>query len=54
MCVNTGEEDDQPDPPKPVPRPGDADEDGEERGEGSTEEGAAEAVSPGALARFFG
>ncbi|MFE5482093.1 hypothetical protein [Streptomyces sp. NPDC056527] len=53
MCVNSGEDDDQPDPPKPVPRPGVADED-EERGGSSTQEGAAEVVSPGALARFFG
>ncbi|MFE5631173.1 hypothetical protein [Streptomyces sp. NPDC056463] len=54
MCVNSGEDDDQPDPPKPVPRPGVAGEEGEKRGERSTEDGAAEVVSPGELARFFG
>ncbi|WP_051844462.1 hypothetical protein [Streptomyces globisporus] len=54
QCVNTGEDDETPDPPKPVPRPGVTDEDGEEQGEGSTPEGATEAVSPSALARFFG
>ncbi|MFJ8664549.1 hypothetical protein [Streptomyces sp. NPDC093600] len=55
QCVNSSEDDDAPEPPKPVPRPGVKDEDGEEeRGEGSTEEGAGEAVTPGALARFFG
>ncbi|MFF0472197.1 hypothetical protein [Streptomyces sp. NPDC004284] len=54
QCVNTGEDDETPDPPKPVPRPGVADEGGEEQGEGSAEEGAGPAVSPSALARFFG
>ncbi|MGW0466856.1 hypothetical protein ACWDX6_16505 [Streptomyces sp. NPDC003027] len=51
-CVNTGEDDDPPEAPKPVPRPGAAD--GEERDAQSTEEDTAEAVSPVALARFFG
>ncbi|MFB7454691.1 MULTISPECIES: hypothetical protein [unclassified Streptomyces] len=54
QCVNTGEDDETPDPPKPVPRPGVTDEDGEERSEDPTEEGAAPAVSPASLARFFG
>ncbi|QGZ50435.1 hypothetical protein GPZ77_20540 [Streptomyces sp. QHH-9511] len=59
QCVNSGEDDDPPEPPKPVPRPGsNADADGGGEGEGqerdSAEEGAGEAVSPGALARFFG
>ncbi len=54
QCVNTGEDDETPDPPKPVPRPGDTDEDGKEQDGGSAPEGAAEAVSPSALARFFG
>ncbi|WP_406061247.1 hypothetical protein [Streptomyces sp. NBC_01077] len=61
MCVNGGEDGDQPDPPTPVPRPGvpDGDEDGtdgtgtDENGRSTrAEEGAA--VSPHALARFFG
>ncbi|MFF5917991.1 hypothetical protein ACFY8C_06590 [Streptomyces flavochromogenes] len=53
QCVNTSEDDDQPDPPKPVPRPGASGEDGEKPGEGSEEE-TVEEVSPGQLARFFG
>ncbi|MFJ5828768.1 hypothetical protein [Streptomyces sp. NPDC093089] len=57
-CVNQGEDSDPPEAPTPVPRPGDSakDEDGEQADqEGrspSTEEG--EAVSPQAIARFFG
>ncbi|MFE1235009.1 hypothetical protein [Streptomyces sp. NPDC059442] len=51
-CVNSGEDDDQPEPPKPVPRPGAKDEDAEEQDEESGS--AAEAISPGALVRFFG
>ncbi|MEU2231366.1 hypothetical protein [Streptomyces vietnamensis] len=55
QCVNSSEDDETPDPPKPVPRPGLTDEDGqEEQGEESAEEGAGPAVSPTALARFFG
>ncbi|MFE3073102.1 hypothetical protein [Streptomyces sp. NPDC059247] len=72
LCVNAGEDGDQPDPPKPVPRPGltneDEDEDGSEDGDTSAfrDEGGAPAtdgrsapgeegaVSPQALARFFG
>lgn len=56
--VNTSEDDDPPEPPKPVPRPGSADEDeeeGDDAGEAGSRAGnAEEAVSPGALARFFG
>ncbi|MFE4307147.1 MULTISPECIES: hypothetical protein [unclassified Streptomyces] len=65
MCVNGGEDGDQPDPPTPVPRPGGPDEgeDGDHDGADGTdtdehgrttraEESAA--VSPHALARFFG
>ncbi|MEU6982738.1 hypothetical protein ABZ946_04865 [Streptomyces sp. NPDC046324] len=48
QCVNSSEDDDTPEPPKPVPRPGVKDETGEDPEEG------AEAISPGALARFFG
>ncbi|MFC8504888.1 hypothetical protein ACFT6Z_00910 [Streptomyces sp. NPDC057131] len=49
--VNTSEDDDPPEPPKPVPRPGYAD---EEDGEpDSAEDSGEEAVSVGALARFF-
>ncbi|MFE4589534.1 hypothetical protein [Streptomyces laurentii] len=61
-CVNTGEDDDPPEPPQPVPRPGagsgsdgdaDADADDEaESGKGGAE--ASGAVTPVALARFFG
>ncbi|MGW0118280.1 hypothetical protein [Streptomyces sp. NPDC003327] len=55
QCVNTGEDDDQPEFPKPVPRPGTKGEDAEEPAEGAAaEEGAGGAVSPAALARFFG
>lgn len=60
QAVNTGEDGDQPEYPTPVPRPDvqdeyedDEDEYGE-RDEGSTEASNREAVSPGALARFFG
>ncbi|MFH8838841.1 hypothetical protein [Streptomyces sp. NPDC017868] len=53
QCVNTAEDDETPDPPQPVPRPGATDEDGERDG-GAGPEGADEAVSPAALARFFG
>ncbi|MER5887323.1 hypothetical protein ABT160_26190 [Streptomyces sp. NPDC001941] len=56
QCVNTGEDDDQPDYPTPVPRPGtsdDEDDDAEDGAEGTdTEE--TETISPFALARFFG
>ncbi|WP_412080144.1 hypothetical protein [Streptomyces sp. SJL17-1] len=71
MCVNSGEDGDQPDPPAPVPRPavpdrdadasasafdrvagaGGADTDGHG---GSTPAEESAAVSPHALARFFG
>ncbi|WP_395362579.1 hypothetical protein ACHGLA_21865 [Streptomyces sp. YH02] len=69
MCVNSGEDGDQPDPPTPVPRPvvpdrdadasafdradgaGGADTDGHGR---STPAEESTAVSPHALARFFG
>ncbi|GGU92236.1 hypothetical protein GCM10010275_31620 [Streptomyces litmocidini] len=54
QCVNTGEDDETPDPPKPVPRPGVTDEDGEEQDGESAPENAAGAVSPSSLARFFG
>ncbi|MEU0401648.1 hypothetical protein ABZ318_15675 [Streptomyces sp. NPDC006197] len=56
QCVNTGEDDETPDPPKPVPRPGATDEDGEEQGEdgGSAAAEAGGAPSHHALARFFG
>ncbi|OKJ60415.1 hypothetical protein AMK27_21270 [Streptomyces sp. CB02009] len=63
MCVNSGEDGDQPDPPTPVPRPGgpdqDEDHDGAD-GTGTDEHGRSAraeesaAVSPHALARFFG
>ncbi|MCX2181098.1 DUF5361 domain-containing protein [Streptomyces sp. SKN60] len=56
QCVNSDEDDDQPDFPKPVPRPGvkDEDEDGEGAGGSAADGGAEEAISPLALARFFG
>ncbi|MFF0556147.1 hypothetical protein ACH4ZU_03220 [Streptomyces sp. NPDC020472] len=54
QCVNTGEDDETPDPPKPVPRPGGTDEDGEEQDGESAPEGATETISSSALARFFG
>lgn len=58
QCVNSDEDGDTPDPPKPVPRPGvpdeDEDEDAGESGGSATEGSADEAVSPLALARFFG
>ncbi|WP_435975478.1 hypothetical protein [Streptomyces sp. Qhu_M48] len=59
MCVNSGEDGDQPDPPKPVPRPGLRDGD-EEEGTDAHENGGSAGgeesatVSPQALARFFG
>ncbi|MFJ7064543.1 hypothetical protein [Streptomyces sp. NPDC101115] len=51
QCVNTGEDDDQPEYPTPVPRPGNDDEDGQDD---DSDEHTNEAVSPSALARFFG
>ncbi|MFG3346882.1 hypothetical protein ACGF1Z_17650 [Streptomyces sp. NPDC048018] len=54
-AVNTGEDDETPDPPKPVPRPGDPtgdDEEGED-GRGTADAEGAEVVSPHQLARFF-
>uniref|UniRef100_A0AAU2JUS5 Uncharacterized protein n=1 Tax=Streptomyces sp. NBC_00049 TaxID=2903617 RepID=A0AAU2JUS5_9ACTN len=55
-CVNTAEDDDPPEAPKPVPRP-----DGKPRGAESdaesgpdTDTAQAEAVSPDKLVRFFG
>ncbi|MGW8768240.1 hypothetical protein ACWGN5_37835 [Streptomyces sp. NPDC055815] len=56
QCVNTGEDDETPDPPQPVPRPVVKDEEDDEDQDGqSAVEGAADpAVSPSALARFFG
>ncbi|MET9950347.1 hypothetical protein ABZ135_02200 [Streptomyces sp. NPDC006339] len=54
QMVNSDEDSDQPDFPKPVPRPGVKEEDGEEPDGDTTEETAPEAVTPGALARFFG
>ncbi|WP_369145955.1 hypothetical protein [Streptomyces sp. R44] len=51
QSVNSGEDDETPDPPKPVPRPGVTDED-EEKQDGEPTQDAA--VSPSALARFFG
>ncbi|MFF5975766.1 hypothetical protein ACFY7C_30095 [Streptomyces sp. NPDC012769] len=56
QCVNTGEDDEQPEYPKPVPRPGNDDEDeddGDSEADGSTES-MGEAISPSTLARFFG
>ncbi|MEV7372467.1 hypothetical protein AB0O51_16490 [Streptomyces sp. NPDC090301] len=63
LCVNSGEDGDQPDPPTPVPRPGGPDQDEEhdgadgtgtdEHGRGTRAEEST-AVSPHALARFFG
>ncbi|MFJ5141850.1 hypothetical protein [Streptomyces sp. NPDC088707] len=67
MRVNSDEDGDQPDPPTPVPRPSDPDQD-EDRdddhdgadGTGTDEHGRSTraeesaAVSPHALARFFG
>ncbi|MET8504337.1 hypothetical protein ABZV60_06770 [Streptomyces sp. NPDC004787] len=54
-AVNTGEDDDQPEPPKPIPRPGDpAGDEDEEDGEDTAEGAEAEVVSPHQLARFFG
>lgn len=53
-CVNTGEDDDQPEPPQPVPRPRVTD-DAEDDLDGADPEGTTdEMVTPGALARFFG
>ncbi|MFI8518977.1 hypothetical protein ACIGEZ_14290 [Streptomyces sp. NPDC085481] len=53
-CVNIGEDDDPPEFPKPVPRPGVTEDDGKEQDEHPTDGSADEAVSPAALARFFG
>ncbi|MEU3482465.1 hypothetical protein AB0E66_30555 [Streptomyces sp. NPDC033753] len=59
-CVNTGEDGDTPEAPKPVPRPGNEDEDVDEGREGAdrngpnTPAGEGEGVSPHAIARFFG
>ncbi|MER5713388.1 hypothetical protein AB0B13_18695 [Streptomyces sp. NPDC042898] len=59
-CVNTGEDGDAPEAPKPVPRPGNEDEDEDEGREGAdrdgrnTPAGEGEGVSPHAIARFFG
>ncbi|MEU6165429.1 hypothetical protein [Streptomyces tanashiensis] len=58
-CVNTGEDSDPPEAPTPVPRPGgrdDEDEDGERADQDGQRPsaGEGEAVSPGAIARFFG
>ncbi|MCX4982815.1 hypothetical protein [Streptomyces sp. NBC_00572] len=58
LCVNGGEDGDQPDPPEPVPRPGgpDRDDDGADTDENGRSARAEEStdVSPHALARFFG
>ncbi|MER7946281.1 hypothetical protein ABTY59_02660 [Streptomyces sp. NPDC096079] len=54
QCVNTGEDDETPDPPKPVPRPGVTAEDEEEDEQAPGEPARDAAVSPTALARFFG
>ncbi|RSS54950.1 hypothetical protein EF909_17195 [Streptomyces sp. WAC01280] len=61
-CVNTGEDGDTPEAPKPVPRPGNEDEDqdeaegreGADRDGRNTPAGEGEGVSPHAIARFFG
>ncbi|MFB7517841.1 hypothetical protein [Streptomyces sp. NPDC056144] len=53
QCVNSSEDADQPDPPKPVPRPDGRDEEDEGRDEPAAEVEIPE-VSPGQLARFFG
>ncbi|MFF6773957.1 hypothetical protein ACFY8W_10350 [Streptomyces sp. NPDC012637] len=55
-CVNSDEDSEQPDFPKPVPRPGVQGDGGEDADDESAEaaEGAGEAISPTALARFFG
>ncbi|MGW8365824.1 hypothetical protein ACWGK1_35420 [Streptomyces wedmorensis] len=57
-CVNTGEDSDPPEAPTPVPRPGDSDKDkdgeqADQDGQSPSTEGG-EAVSPQAIARFFG
>ncbi|MEU7025339.1 hypothetical protein ACF09L_09680 [Streptomyces sp. NPDC014779] len=55
QCVNSDEDGETPDPPKPVPRPGVADEDEDGADENPSAEGTGdESVSPLALARFFG
>ncbi|MFD0370504.1 hypothetical protein [Streptomyces sp. NPDC127114] len=56
QMVNSDEDGDTPDPPTPVPRPGAGDEDAD-NGEGTDGNGGGkpdEAISPAALARFFG
>ncbi|MFE5794726.1 hypothetical protein ACFQ8C_19395 [Streptomyces sp. NPDC056503] len=67
-CVNSGEDSDPPEFPKPVPRPGAKDDEDEGADEGAGADGPAEAettartgeaqappaLSPGQLARFFG
>ncbi|WMX45541.1 hypothetical protein [Streptomyces roseicoloratus] len=55
QVVNSDEDSDQPDHPKPVPRPGAKDEEDDGSDEDSAAEGdSGEAVSPASLARFFG
>ncbi|MFJ8658131.1 hypothetical protein [Streptomyces sp. NPDC093795] len=57
QCVNSSEDSDQPDPPKPVPRPGSTDEaEDEEAGGQDVRSSGAETpeISPGQLVRFFG
>ncbi|GHA65837.1 hypothetical protein GCM10010305_04590 [Streptomyces termitum] len=61
VCANTGEDDERPDPPKPVPRPEYGDPDGGDdpgatarEGGGGEPEEAVPTVSAGELARFFG
>ncbi|MFD5323906.1 hypothetical protein [Streptomyces sp. NPDC127092] len=54
QCVNTSEDDDAPEAPKPVPRPGVTSADDEESAADHAEGSAEEVVSPVALARFFG
>ncbi|MGW5420313.1 hypothetical protein [Streptomyces sp. NPDC003943] len=54
LCVNS-EEGDQPDPPEPIPRPSlPGEDDGDEQDGGAMGAGTGEAISPDALARFFG
>ncbi|MFB7941557.1 hypothetical protein ACWENA_26705 [Streptomyces sp. NPDC004779] len=62
-CVNSGEDGDPPEFPKPVPRPADREDrdEGGSEGEDGTGAGSAPAkgdgppeISPGQLARFFG
>ncbi|MFB9438686.1 hypothetical protein [Streptomyces showdoensis] len=65
QAVNTGEDDETPDPPQPIPRPGLKDDeddendghgehDGDGHGAGGPSRTNAETISPTALARFFG